>query len=52
LALELVFGAEAEDEALEVRQSCESKRAVLARFPYAVRFRVTDAQVVVLAIHV
>jgi plasmid stabilization system protein ParE len=29
----------------------ETRRAVLSRFPYAVYFRVSDSQVVVLAIH-
>ena len=29
----------------------ETRRAVLARFPYALYFRVTDAHIVVLAVH-
>jgi plasmid stabilization system protein ParE len=33
------------------RVHSETRRAVLSRFPYAVYFRVTEAAVVVLAIH-
>ena len=85
MALRVVFRPQAEDEALEVRQWYESRRAglgqefgramdvvvtriatspltfprvhsetrraVLARFPYAIYFRVAEDAVVVLAIH-
>ena len=41
----------ADDPLVFPRIHRETRRAVLARFPYAVYFRVSDAQVVVLAIH-
>jgi plasmid stabilization system protein ParE len=85
VARQVVFRPQAEDEALEVRQWYEARRAglgnefgeaadalvariardplafprvygetrrgVLSRFPYAIYFRVTEHEIVVLAIH-
>lgn len=40
-----------ENPLLFQRVHLETRRAVLSRFPYAIYFRSTDSQVVVLAVH-
>jgi plasmid stabilization system protein ParE len=50
-ALDALVARIADNPLLYQRVHSETRRAVLSRFPYAVYFRTTEEQVVVLAIH-
>ena len=50
-ALDDLVARISDNPSLYQRVHRETRRAVLSRFPYAVYFRTTEAQVVVLAIH-